>query len=965
MLTPQEDHYLKNQLLADQLESEFQKSWDDHTKFLPNLGYPFVPAERLLATHQNDYPILKFVFLEFIKRFPYFRDVDTKMGLDPIDSIPPDSTNNNAFFRTKIMPFFNYILSKNLSSSADRQELSKRRKASLKILKTLQLFVSSCLTTTQEELYYSAGMSTGVERDLNVSAAIEQQIRQIEDISEDEIKTQLSPGYVNGYLVEIIGVRTTDHESQGAGIFGFSKAATTVTKSYEFIISVKFEIVDNGGTNDGPIVQEFLVFRLYQSFKELLVKLKKSFPNLTLPKVPPKYKHATLYTPGEVVSDIPDFDSVLGDETDSQSILDYILTKNGSKKSHSSSPSVVKSPAALKLGLRKLNIRLPTPQEKTPVIDTGEFSARSLPREKLRILLNHYMQALLSIEEICECIHFKEFLFRDSKLFLALSDEDKEDIDMRVKIGCMNIKNQLIFQKKIYLHNLRFKNELNVFKDLIFHADNSRYLHEKYTTETLFKYRSYLTGEESVAKLILGEFKNSSRLRDMSPILQTVIKWFKLRFASFLYDLFFNTKGSPNEPVSYELFSQIKRIHLLFPYTILQQTLKVTNPLSMAKRLLEFFLYQPPTLTKLWSSDGTPHRSLIQVLLNSVITSDITDLDNKIALAKAKLVFPGAPRLVARMEEVIQLPEEKRTAIIGDDPVLACLSSSVHQRIRDYIIELKNDGDKDGLYEKLRELFQLLLRKHDKEIISQLWSESYLNNFIKDFLVIFFEPLISIFSKNALFKKCVKMMQSFVSDMLLLVEYLFDYVYLLSANEIILSLYLMVSKYEDFVLEFLHESYANDKEHFFDNLVDWVDGILNIMKYFKNGSSDSKLNMEDIINSVKVDETVLKKELSEIIKSKKETILKSQVQSSSLKEDNLVNKNWEILEKMQLFDPQDLGVFGKDDYEEFSKEIENLTENNDEDEDTKKCHHPEIGKLSEVFKERLMVLFESACEALT
>lgn len=1194
-LTPQQDHYLKNQLLLLLFEQEFNAAWHDHTDFLANLKYPFRQinsnnnnyssdsvnsngngasvhsVEDLLTTHADKYPVLKFMFINYVKTFPYFRDLDSKYAFSASDyreemltaeeaarnavfnngnsnSIAAntrsparnsqilllDHTNNNNFWRYKLQPFVNYLLSKNLSNSVDRLELTKRKKVNLRLFKLLVLFLNSSITTTKEESYYSNTDPSAVEpsngkMDINkmtgdklnqqISEDLEKYISELENCNENgnmeknengegmmritrkDLLDQLNnPPFINGYILQTIGVRKVlqaDESSNGSKSGGFFSSinflkSSKAVKTYEFILSVKYKISldqlkytdkhayqqkqkENDEIEDesNTIIQEFIIFRSYADFKKLDAILKKNFPEVTLPKLPQKYKHSTLvksifenqadsagssgqYSSGNNDDDdddsdddklydrdgengnqllsstgVNDLDEIFFNldefNEDSERILNYILTKNASPKNRSSSATA----NSIKGNLRKISGGKSSSAKRASNDDTssGSMSNESfystnskttsnnngtqssvidenvaLPREKLRLLLNNYLKTLIKIPQVANSTYLKDFLFHSSCQQSQLTTEDKKDINYRKHLDYLTLKNQLIFQKKIYLINLKLKNELRTFKNIVLNSNNQTYLNVNYTPAQLNQYKIYLNlqSHESVLGKLLAEFKENKKITGFSPITKTFIKWIKLQAASFIYDLFFTSNSYEDKEgeeaynaVSFELFSQIKRLHGLFPYTIVQSILRLTNPLLIIKRLLEFFLYQPPNILPSFFTGGgsdrdgennNGHRSLIQVLFHNILSSDLSDINRRINQITEKLTKhydKSYGALIENFKQFLRMNENKdllKQEIIAQykakkksDLILLVLFNDKLSRlsgsgsIPNFVnmkkqvfnsyeadrklskLKQKGEGQADSaklvklaedaeLYYDLKKLFQLLIRQNDKHVMNELWSESYLNNFLKDFLVIFFEPLVKIFAKNSLFKKVVKVFKNFVDDMLSLIEYLFDYIYVLNANEVILSIYLVISKYQDFVLEFIHETYLNDTDNFFENLISWVSGFLKFLKFFSgDANAGTKIDMAELIKLTgNIDLEKLQKEINLVIAEKKNAVLaqlmrteinkkaaKAKNNSSGNNNINLVKENWDAVNGISFFDTSELG-FRNNDIDELNGELEQL-----------------------------------------
>lgn len=78
---------------------------------------------------------------------------------------------------------------------------------------------------------------------------------------------------------------------------------------------------------------------------------------------------------------------------------------------------------------------------------------------------------------------------------------------------------------------------------------------------------------------------------------------------------------------SYELYTQIRRLHKLMPYTVMGQIMKFTNPIAIMRGMIELFMAQP-----------FGGHSLLQTMFSTILTDDlktqkvaIKELERKIA----------------------------------------------------------------------------------------------------------------------------------------------------------------------------------------------------------------------------------------------------------------------------------------------------------------------------------------------
>ena len=124
-LTPLRSHYLKKYLISKQIQNEIDLLNEPNS-----LSYFGPPFKSYIDNDNNDelidIPFLKFIFNNFIINFPFLR-----------------STPDN-FWSDKVQVFVKEFLERNLASTGDEEELTKRHAIRLKLEKHLTILLSSC-----------------------------------------------------------------------------------------------------------------------------------------------------------------------------------------------------------------------------------------------------------------------------------------------------------------------------------------------------------------------------------------------------------------------------------------------------------------------------------------------------------------------------------------------------------------------------------------------------------------------------------------------------------------------------------------------------------------------------------------------------------------------------------------------------------------------------------------------------
>jgi hypothetical protein len=135
------------------------------------------------------------------------------------------------------------------------------------------------------------------------------------------------------------------------------------------------------------------------------------------------------------------------------------------------------------------------------------------------------------------------------------------------------------------------------------------------------------------------------------------------RVAATIYHLFLAEDNSA------ELFNQLKRIHSLFPYSIVKNVMRFANPISLFPRILDIFMAQP-----------FGNRSLLQHMFGMAIQEGINNIQKSITvLITQRIHEPDFPQVIQRYVEAddIAKAEVKSLAFYEDiDIVYAVIKKS-------------------------------------------------------------------------------------------------------------------------------------------------------------------------------------------------------------------------------------------------------------------------------------------------
>lgn len=145
---------------------------------LRRFGAPFKSDLGEVTPYDSELPILRFIFVHHVREFPFL-----------------DKAREKEFWQDKLQVFLESFASKNISSSEDRLEETKRRKLALKSQKLVELMMVSGIPT-----------SSGFEERIRFS---EMEVVDRDAIDTGVLHTQPEGNYINGWDVNMAGVRVT------------------------------------------------------------------------------------------------------------------------------------------------------------------------------------------------------------------------------------------------------------------------------------------------------------------------------------------------------------------------------------------------------------------------------------------------------------------------------------------------------------------------------------------------------------------------------------------------------------------------------------------------------------------------------------------------------------------------------------------------------------------------------------
>ena len=234
-LTGKQEHYLKRELISEQVKWEINEL--NSTTALQRFGAPFRSDHGEVPPEESELPILRYIFVHHVRDFPFL-----------------DKAREKEFWQDKLQVFLESFAGKQISSSEDRLEETKRRKLAIKARKLVELMMVSGI-----------GTSSGFEERIRFS---EIEIVDSNAIDTGVMHTLPEGNYINGWDVNVAGVRVTQ-----------VKRTIRKHKHAEFILRIK---------KKGEL--EHYVGRRYSDFAKLHSRLRQELPGRVVPEMPKKNK---------------------------------------------------------------------------------------------------------------------------------------------------------------------------------------------------------------------------------------------------------------------------------------------------------------------------------------------------------------------------------------------------------------------------------------------------------------------------------------------------------------------------------------------------------------------------------------------------------------------------------------------------------------------------------------------------
>ncbi|KAK5990383.1 PX domain-containing protein [Cladobotryum mycophilum] len=777
ILTGKQEHYLKRELMSEQV------SWE-----ISELNSP-TALQRL--PQESELPILRYIFVHHVRDFPFL-----------------DKAKEKEFWQDKLQVFLESFAIKQISSSEDRLEETKRRKLAIKSRKLVELMMVSGIPT-----------SSGFEERIRFS---ELEIVDSSAIDRGVMNTLPEGNYIHGWDVNVAGVRAIS-----------VKRNIRYHKHAEFILRIK---------RKGEL--EHFVGRRYGDFAKLHRSLRTELPGRVLPVLPKKNKSDarasgifTSFTGGGNDSDASSDSSV------STRVTGFV--PNHSRSSSMLSPSGnARGPASIRSSRSGRSKHLSPRPSVDGRLSPGTPGTPGSPetvvlwRESQRVSLRAFLRSLLHNPQIAGTKAMQDFLSGDP---ITPTDEDVEDIMRRKAVD----EKRMEEQKEFYEIARKRAAELDEYME---------------------QFRRDIV-ERNGLTLLFKEIKEKETIGDLSLQYRKFCEWLRIEIAAVIYHLFLAEDNSADmfaqakrihSLIPYTIMKNVIRI--ANPAAVMSGILDIFLAQPFGTRSLMQRMFS------LALNDGIRSFQRSIDALDAKIGDPV--FTEKIKLyTNAPEEIKKTIRQDAEDENIDLI-----VSILRSDLLEPELTGEQIQRLFNAYVAFNNAVEnideelKQGaqLFSYLKQLLKLCTRHRDKSMLLQLIEEPVTLQLLRDLFTIFYEPLVRVY-KSANVYNSVTDFAVFIDDMIQVVEKCREEDASADPNQTVQAFIDLCQRHEHNFYKFVHEVHTHDNG-LFTQLMGWIEGILEFLrKGPKNGTLNVNALFEGGVSSTGLDKEKAIEEINALI----------------------------------------------------------------------------------------------------
>ncbi|CEJ05121.1 hypothetical protein RMCBS344292_19069 [Rhizopus microsporus] len=303
---------------------------------------------------------------------------------------------------------------------------------------------------------------------------------------------------------------------------------------------------------------------------------------------------------------------------------------------------------------------------------------------------------------------------------------------------------------------------------------------------------------------VFDVIKHTRDIQDLPPSLKKAFEWGRINFAFALRKQFTMVDTAADN------LNNLKRTHGLMPYRTISMILKLSNPMSMVKSILDLFLAQP-----------FGSRSLFQRILISNLSQEsksfqkaIEDLEQEIGHANlCEKVYNAVHTSKSDEWKDYTSPTEELLAILRNNDIKPILS--------DTELSLCDNNSDEGkkLIKHLYRLWESYAKQKEHDIAMELVFQGVTGDILKECISVFYEPLAQVY-KAADISTTIRHISLFIDDLLNTIE---------QQDKSIQSFIDLVKRHEQRFYDFVYNVHTQDASDIFNELIKYVDTLFTFM----------------------------------------------------------------------------------------------------------------------------------------
>lgn len=442
-----------------------------------------------------------------------------------------------------------------------------------------------------------------------------------------------------------------------------------------------------------------------------------------------------------------------------------------------------------------------------PGTNGGSFT---LTREKNRLTLRAYLHSLLAIHDVADSELMRTFLLADP---IQLTPAEEEDVRARQRVDDFRRVQREEFAHETAARARELREHIGAFKADLLRPDG---LSQFFDT-----------------------VRQTPRVEQLPPKYKLIMEWAKTSMASGLYNVLVGKDSAS------QTFTQLKYVHSMVPYFMVRSILRLSNPVSIMRSLLDLFLAQP-----------FGQKSLLQRIITGPMQDEISELKEIAKRVQARI---GDAVFVRKVDAFVSVPFSVQHVYQGQasderiDVVTAIMRSplggdleqaQVHhivqasrayaafKRERRHMLaqgmpEPEPNSDGAWLYEDLHVYLNLARKIHEKEQVVSLIQDSATTELLKDIITIFYAPLAEVY-KAANIADTLSDVQVFIGDLIRTVEE--NQGLSTTHPERMVHVFMdLVQRHEQLFYNFVHQVHTKGSD-LFDRLIQWVELFVNYIR---------------------------------------------------------------------------------------------------------------------------------------